>query len=143
MYNNILFKMPKFITMSLDAPSVATHLLDDTEQYLTLVGAFLRKSSLDELTQLWNILSGKMTFVGPRPALFNQYDLIELRTKHGIDVLKPGVTGLAQINGRDKLTIRQKVDLDLEYLQRKSLYFDIKIILLTLMRVIKQKDISH
>jgi len=130
--NNATFKMPKFRSMKVDTPVVATHLLADPKSVLTPVGDFLRKSSLDELPQLWCILKGEMSFVGPRPALFNQNDLIALRTERGVHVLVPGLTGWAQINGRDELHIPQKVDLDVEYLRHQSLWLDIKIIWLTL-----------
>ena len=130
--SNVVFKMPKFRSMKVDAPVVATHLLADPKSVLTPVGDFLRKSSLDELPQLWCILKGDMSFVGPRPALFNQDDLISLRTKKGVHELMPGLTGWAQINGRDELPIPQKVDLDVEYLHHQSLWLDIKIIWLTL-----------
>lgn len=140
---NRIFKMPKFRTMRVDTPAVATHLLGDAQSYLTPVGGFLRKSSLDELPQLWSILKGDMSFVGPRPALFNQNDLIALRTEHGIHNLTPGLTGWAQINGRDELPISLKVKLDVEYLQKKSFVFDFTIILKTFYRVIFQEGISH
>ena len=140
---NILFLMPKFRTMHVGTPAVATHLLKEPETYLTSIGAFLRKSSLDELPQLWCILAGDMSFVGPRPALFNQDDLIALRTEHGVHVLRPGLTGWAQINGRDELPISRKVELDIEYLQRKSLIFDIQILFLTFFRVIRRDNVSH
>jgi O-antigen biosynthesis protein WbqP len=122
--NNKIFSMPKFRTMRIGTPEVATHLLDDPSSYLSPIGQFLRKNSLDELPQLWSIWNGDMSFVGPRPALFNQYDLIELRSKFGIDKLLPGLTGWAQINGRDDLAIPDKVNLDFEYLQKQSLFFD-------------------
>lgn len=141
--NNILFKMPKFRSMRVGTPAVATHLLAKPEDYLTPIGSFLRKSSLDELPQLWNILKGDMSFVGPRPALFNQQDLIELRTTAGVSVLLPGLTGWAQINGRDELPIPAKVALDVEYLRRKSMGFDIFIIFMTAMKVIRRDGIVH
>ena len=141
--SNRIFKMPKFRSMRVGTPAVATHLLTNPDVYLTPIGAFLRKSSLDELPQLWSILVGDMSFVGPRPALFNQHDLIELRTRHGVDQLKPGLTGWAQINGRDELPIPQKVALDVEYLQRQSFAFDLRIILLTALKVIRRDGISH
>jgi O-antigen biosynthesis protein WbqP len=141
--NNQLFKMPKFRSMLIGTPAVATHLLSNPDSYLTPVGSFLRKSSLDELPQLWSILRGDMSFVGPRPALFNQHDLIELRTRHGVHTLLPGLTGWAQINGRDELPIPQKVALDIEYSHQKSLFFDIKIILLTALKVLKRDNVSH
>jgi len=141
--HNRLFKMPKFRSMRVGTPAVATHLLENPGAYLTPVGSFLRKSSLDELPQLWNILKGDMSFVGPRPALFNQQDLIELRTKAGVHTLMPGLTGWAQINGRDELPIPQKVALDVEYLHRRSMIFDIYIIFMTAMKVIRRDGIVH
>lgn len=141
--HNRIFKMPKFRSMRVGTPAVATHLLSDPEAWLTPVGSFLRKSSLDELPQLWNILCGDMSFVGPRPALFNQHDLVALRTQYGVNELVPGLTGWAQINGRDELPIDQKVALDVEYLQRQSFYFDIKIIFLTAFKVIGRESVSH
>ena len=140
---NQIFKMPKFRTMRVDTPAVATHLMSDPRIYLTPIGAFLRKSSLDELPQLWSILVGDMSFVGPRPALFNQDDLIALRTEHGVEVLTPGLTGWAQINGRDELPIPQKVAYDVEYLQRRSFRFDLKILWLTLVKVLRREGVSH
>jgi O-antigen biosynthesis protein WbqP len=140
---NIIFKMPKFRTMCLGTPVVATHLLSDSAQYLTPVGSFLRKSSLDELPQLWSILVGDMSFVGPRPALFNQDDLITFRTHYGIDKLVPGLTGWAQVSGRDELSIPVKVQYDLEYLQKQSFWFDIKILGLTFLKVVRRVGISH
>lgn len=141
-YNRI-FRMPKFRTMKTDTPAVATHLLSEPEMYLIPMGSFLRKSSLDELPQLWSILKGDMSFVGPRPALFNQNDLIELRTKAGIDKLTPGLTGWAQINGRDELPIPEKVKLDMEYLYRQSFWFDMKILWLTFLKVLRHDGVSH
>ncbi len=141
--NNRIFKMPKFRSMRVGTPAVATHLLSDPRSHLTPVGGFLRKSSLDELPQLWSIVRGDMSFVGPRPALYNQDDLIALRTQKNVHTLLPGLTGWAQINGRDELPIPQKVALDREYLMRRSLAFDIKIIFLTAMRVIMRSDVSH
>ena len=141
-HNNI-FRMPKFRSMKVDTPAVATHLLEDPKSVLTPIGDFLRKSSLDELPQLWSILVGDMSFVGPRPALFNQDDLIALRTDKGVDKLVPGLTGWAQVNGRDELPIPQKVDLDVEYLQRQSFFFDIYILWLTFVKVIKRDGVSH
>ncbi len=141
--NNQIFKMPKFRSMQVDTPAVATHLLENPDTYLTPIGSFLRKSSLDELPQLWNILKGDMSFVGPRPALFNQQDLIELRTKAGVHILMPGLTGWAQINGRDELPIPQKVALDTEYLHRRSIAFDSYIIFMTAMKVIRRDGIVH
>ncbi|PIG28981.1 O-antigen biosynthesis protein WbqP [Janthinobacterium sp. 35] len=140
---NRIFKMPKFRTMRIGTPAVATHLLQNPAQFLTPVGSFLRKSSLDELPQLWSILVNDMSFVGPRPALFNQDDLIALRTEHGVDRLLPGLTGWAQINGRDDLPIPQKVQLDLAYLKQQSLALDIKIIFLTFLKVIKRDGVTH
>jgi O-antigen biosynthesis protein WbqP len=141
--HNQLFKMPKFRSMKIDTPAVATHLLDNPDSYLTPVGSFLRKSSLDELPQLWSIIMGDMSFVGPRPALFNQHDLIKLRTDAGVHLLPPGLTGWAQINGRDELPIPQKVALDIEYLHQKSFIFDLKIILLTAFKVLRRDNVSH
>jgi O-antigen biosynthesis protein WbqP len=141
--NNTIFKMPKFRSMRVGTPAVATHLLSNPDAYLTPIGSFLRKSSLDELPQLWSILVGDMSFVGPRPALFNQHDLVELRTKAGVHELVPGLTGWAQINGRDELPIPEKVALDVEYLHRKSLFFDIKIIILTAWKVVKRDNVMH
>lgn len=126
--HNVIFRMPKFRSMRLGTPAVATHLLDNPQAYLTPIGSFLRKSSLDELPQLWSILVGDMSFVGPRPALFNQHDLVALRTERGVHALVPGLTGWAQVNGRDELPIPQKVALDVEYLQRRSLGFDLRIL---------------
>lgn len=142
-YRNKIFKMPKFRTMRTDTPAVATHLLPDPKKFLTPVGSFLRKSSLDELPQLWSILVGDMSFVGPRPALFNQEDLIQLRTECGVEQLLPGLTGWAQINGRDELPIPEKVKLDVEYLQRRSILLDMKIIFLTFLKVIRRDGITH
>lgn len=141
--HNRIFRMPKFRSMRVDTPAVATHLLGDAATYLTPVGSFLRKSSLDELPQLWSILKGDMSFVGPRPALFNQDDLISLRTQYGVHEILPGLTGWAQINGRDELPVPQKVQLDVEYLQRRSFWFDLKIIFLTVARVIRREGIIH
>lgn len=141
--NNRVFKMPKFRSMRTDTPIVATHLLQNPNQWLTPIGSFLRKSSLDELPQLWCILNGNMSFVGPRPALFNQDDLIALRTKLGVHELVPGLTGWAQINGRDDLPILQKAQLDAQYLQRRSLLFDIKILLTTVLKVLTRRGVSH
>jgi O-antigen biosynthesis protein WbqP len=141
--NNQIFKMPKFRSMNVDTPAVATHLLTDPESVLTPIGNFLRKSSLDELPQLWSILKGDMGFVGPRPALFNQNDLIILRSEHGVDKLTPGLTGWAQVNGRDELPISKKVALDVEYLKCQSLWFDIKILWLTFLKVLQRDGVSH
>lgn len=141
--HNAIFRMPKFRSMKTGTPAVATHLLADADSYLTPVGSFLRRSSLDELPQLWSIIKGDMSFVGPRPALFNQYDLIELRTFHGIDDLLPGLTGWAQVNGRDELPIEQKVALEIEYLHNISLWLDIKIIAMTFLKVVKRDNVLH
>lgn len=140
---NKIFKMPKFRSMRVGTPAVATHLLADAKSHLTPIGSFLRKSSLDELPQLWSILVGDMSFVGPRPALFNQHDLIALRTQHGVHELVPGLTGWAQVNGRDELPIPDKVKLDVEYLQRQSLWFDIQILWLTFVKVLRRDGVSH
>ena len=141
--HNRIFKMPKFRSMRIGTPAVATHLLSSPEAYLTPIGSFLRKSSLDELPQLWCIWNGDMSFVGPRPALFNQDDLIALRTANGVHELVPGLTGWAQVNGRDELPIPEKVKLDLEYLQRKSTLFDIRILWLTFVKVLRRDGVSH
>jgi O-antigen biosynthesis protein WbqP len=141
--NNHIFKMPKFRSMKIDAPAVATHLLKNPDQWLTPIGSFLRRSSLDELPQLWCILRGDMSIVGPRPALFNQQDLIGLRTAYGVHELVPGLTGWAQINGRDELPIPEKVDLDVEYLNQCSLWLDFKIICLTISKVLMRDSVSH
>jgi len=141
-YNKI-FKMPKFRSMRIDTPAVATHLLSDPKQFMTPVGSFLRKSSLDELPQLWSIIKGDMSFVGPRPALFNQDDLIALRTQYGVDKLVPGLTGWAQVNGRDELPIPDKVKLDVEYMHQQSFWFDIKIIFLTFLKVLRRDGVQH
>ena len=140
---NAIFKMPKFRSMKVDTPAVATHLLKDPKSVLTPIGDFLRKSSLDELPQLWCILKGDMGFVGPRPALFNQDDLISLRSEKGVHKLVPGLTGWAQVNGRDELPIPQKVGLDVEYLKRRSFLFDIYILWLTFLKVLKRDGVSH
>ena len=140
---NKIFKMPKFRSMRVGTPAVATHLLADAKSHLTPIGSFLRKSSLDELPQLWSILVGDMSFVGPRPALFNQHDLIALRTQHGVHELVPGLTGWAQVNGRDELPIPDKVKLDVEYLQRQSLWFDIQILWLTFVKVLRRDGVAH
>lgn len=141
--DNIIFRMPKFRTMRTNTPAVPTHLLTDPNQYLTPIGKFLRKSSVDELPQLISILKGDMSFVGPRPALFNQYDLIELRTQKGIHTLTPGLTGWAQINGRDELPISVKVKFDAHYLTHRSFLFDLKIILLTALKVVRREGVTH
>jgi len=140
---NKIFRMPKFRTMRVDTPVVATHLLQDPKAYLTPIGHFLRKTSLDELPQLWSILIGDMSFVGPRPALFNQDDLIALRTQNGVDQIAPGLTGWAQINGRDELPIPEKVKFDTEYLHRQSFLLDLKIIFLTAIKVVKRDGVAH
>jgi len=140
---NAIFRMPKFRSMRLGTPAVATHLLSDPGAYLTPIGSFMRKSSLDELPQLWNIVVGDMSFVGPRPALFNQHDLIALRTQSGVHELVPGLTGWAQVNGRDELPIPQKVELDVEYLRRRSFWFDIRILWLTFVKVLRRDGVSH
>lgn len=141
--NNVVFRMPKFRTMRMDTPAVATHLLPDPKSFLSPIGGFLRKSSLDELPQLWSILVGDMSFVGPRPALFNQNDLIALRTEQGVDALTPGLTGWAQVNGRDELSIPQKVAFDIQYLQRQSFAFDMRILWLTFVKVIRRDGVTH
>jgi len=141
--HNRIFRMPKFRSMRIDTPAVATHLLQNPEQWLTPIGSFLRKSSLDELPQLWSILKGDMSFVGPRPALFNQDDLIAMRTEKGVHELVPGLTGWAQVNGRDELPIPQKVQLDAEYLQRHSLLFDLQILWMTVVKVLARVGVSH
>jgi O-antigen biosynthesis protein WbqP len=140
---NEIFRMPKFRSMRVGTPAVATHLLSDPDVYLTPIGSFLRRSSLDELPQLWSILKGDMSLVGPRPALYNQGDLIELRTESGVHELVPGLTGWAQINGRDELPIPDKVKLDVEYLRHRSLIFDIRILWLTFLKVVRREGVSH
>ena len=141
--HNAIFKMPKFRSMRVGTPAVATHLLANPAIYLTPIGSFLRKTSLDELPQLWSILHGDMSFVGPRPALFNQADLIEQRTRRGVHQLVPGLTGWAQVNGRDELPIPDKVALDAEYLRRRSFLFDIKILALTAIKVSRGDNVTH
>ena len=141
--HNRIFRMPKFRSMRIGTPAVATHLLKDPDAWLTPIGAFLRKTSLDELPQLWSILVGDMSIVGPRPALFNQDDLIALRTERGVHELVPGLTGWAQVNGRDELPIPQKVELDVEYLRRRSLLFDLRILWLTVVKVLRRDGVSH
>ena len=141
--NNTIFRMPKFRTMRTDTPAVATHLLNDPDRYLTPIGNFLRKSSLDELPQLYSILKGDMSFVGPRPALFNQDDLVELRTRNGVHLLTPGLTGWAQINGRDELPIPVKVEFDTYYLRNRSMLLDIKILFRTFFKVARREGVSH
>jgi O-antigen biosynthesis protein WbqP len=140
---NRLFLMPKFRTMRIDTPQLATHLMGDANQWLTPIGGFLRRSSLDELPQLLSVLRGDMSLVGPRPALFNQDDLVSLRTAMGVEALRPGVTGWAQVNGRDELPIPQKVALDREYLERRSFWFDLKVLALTLSKVAAGRGVSH
>jgi len=141
--NNDIFKMPKFRSMLIDTPTVATHLLDNPDSYLSPIGGFLRRSSLDEIPQLFSVLKGDMSFVGPRPALFNQEDLIALRTEKGVDKLLPGITGWAQVNGRDELSIPDKVALDVEYLNRQSFWLDVKILWMTLLKVMNRDGVSH
>jgi len=141
--NNKIFKMPKFRSMFIDAPVVPTHLLINPDLYLTSIGSFLRRSSLDELPQLFSVLKGDMSFVGPRPVISNEVDLIALRIKKGVDTLLPGITGWAQVNGRDKLSTSHKVALDFEYLNRQSCWFDIKILWITFLKVIQGDDVSH
>jgi len=141
--NNKIFKMPKFRSMLTDTPAVATHLLDNPNSYLSPIGGFLRSTSLDELPQLFSVLKGDMSFVGPRPALYNQDDLIALRADKNVDKLLPGITGWAQVNGRDELSIPDKVALDLEYLNRQSLWFDMKILWMTFLKVVKRDGVSH
>jgi O-antigen biosynthesis protein WbqP len=141
--DNAVFRMPKFRTMRTDTPTVATHLLDNPDQYLTCVGSFLRRSSLDELPQLWSILKGDMSLVGPRPALFNQHLLIALRTEKKVHLIVPGLTGWAQINGRDELPIPDKVESDAYYLEHQTFWMDLRILVLTLFKVIKRENVSH
>ena len=141
--HNRLFKMPKFRSMRIDTPAVATHLLSNPEQWLTPIGSFLRRSSLDELPQLWSIFKGDMSFVGPRPALFNQDDLMALRTEKGVHTLVPGLTGWAQVNGRDQIPIPLKVELDVEYLAKQSLVFDVKILWMTALKVVTKDGVTH
>lgn len=141
--HNKIFRMPKFRTMQINTPALATHLLTNPDQYLSPIGSFLRKSSLDELPQLWSILRGDMSFVGPRPALFNQEDLITLRTSQQVHSLLPGLTGWAQVNGRDEIPIPQKVELDAYYLQHKNFSLDLRILALTFLKVIRRDDVSH
>jgi O-antigen biosynthesis protein WbqP len=141
--DNVIFHMPKFRTMRLGAPDVATHLLSDPGQWITPLGRFLRRTSLDELPQLWSVFKGDMSLVGPRPALFNQDDLVALRTASGVHRLRPGVTGWAQVNGRDELPVPQKVKLDAEYLQRRSLAFDLRILAVTARTALSGRGVSH
>jgi O-antigen biosynthesis protein WbqP len=140
---NNIFRMPKFRTMRLNTPEMATHLMKTPVTYLSPIGGFLRRTSLDELPQLWSILKGDMSFVGPRPALFNQDDLIALRTERGVDRLMPGLTGWAQVNGRDTLPITEKVVFDVEYMERQSFWFDMKILWLTVLKVVRRDGVSH
>jgi len=141
--NKNIFLMPKFRSMKVNTPQLATNLLNNSENYITTFGMFLRKTSLDELPQLWSILKGDMTFVGPRPALFNQYDLIDLRQKFGLNLLTPGLTGWAQINGRDQISLYKKVEIERFYQINQSIMLDLKILYLTFLKVIKMKDIKH
>lgn len=141
--DNHIFRMPKFRTMRIDTPQVATHLLTDPERWVTPIGRLLRKTSLDELPQLWSVLKGDMSLVGPRPALFNQDDLVALRTEAGVERLRPGVTGWAQVNGRDELPIPEKVQFDIEYLVRQSMLFDLKIIIETVKQALQSRGVSH
>ena len=141
--HNMTFKMPKLRSMRVGTPTLATHLMANPKAHLTPMGIFLRKSSLDELPQLWSILLGDMSFVGPRPALFNQHDLIEMRTQKGVHTLLPGLTGWAQVNGRDELSIPQKVEFDIEYLQHQGFWLDIKILWLTILKVVQQDRVAH
>ena len=141
--NNKVFKMPKYRTMLINAPVVATHLIKNSDELLSPIGGFLRRFSLDEFPQLFSIFKGDMSFVGPRPALFNQDDLITLRSRNGLDKILPGLTGWAQINGRDELTINEKIDLEVEYMQRKSFWFDLKILWMTFLKVINIQNVSH
>jgi O-antigen biosynthesis protein WbqP len=141
--NGLIFEMPKFRSMQMDTPTVATHLMEKPDEFLSPIGAFLRRSSLDELPQLFSILKGNMSFIGPRPALFNQQDLILLRKKNGIDGVKPGITGWAQVNGRDELSIADKVGFDVEYVNNQSLLFDLKILWMTFVKVIKRTGVTH
>jgi len=142
-YQNQIFSMPKFRSMQVGTPALATHLLADPSQYLTSIGKFLRRTSLDELPQIWSILKGDMSLVGPRPALFNQHDLIELRSQYGVQFLVPGLTGWAQINGRDGLTTSEKVKFDIEYLHHMSFFFDLKILWMTFLKVVSKEGVSH
>jgi len=140
---NVIFRMPKFRSMQVNTPQLATHLMIDPSEYLSPIGGFLRLTSLDELPQLFSILKGDMSFVGPRPALFNQDDLVALRTQEGVDKLIPGLTGWAQVNGRDDLPIPEKVALDVEYMERQSFWFDMKILWLTMLKVVSREGVSH
>ena len=140
---NVIFRMSKFRTMRLDTPAVATHLMSDPNTYLSPIGGFLRRTSLDELPQLFSILKGDMSFVGPRPALYNQDDLVDLRTEEGVNQLIPGLTGWAQVNGRDELPIPDKVRLDVEYMERQSFWFDLKILWMTFLKVVRRVGVAH
>lgn len=140
---NLIFRMPKFRSMRIDTPALATHLLETPEQWLTPIGSFLRKSSLDELPQLWSILAGHMSIVGPRPALFNQHDLISMRTERGVHALRPGLTGWAQIHGRDELPLAEKVAFDEWYLKHRSLALDLRIMVLTGVKVVRKEGVAH
>ena len=142
-FDNSIYKMPKFRSMSEETPEVATHLMLNPDKFLSPIGRFLRRTSLDELPQLFSIIKGDMSFVGPRPALFNQNDLITLRSENGLDKLLPGLTGWAQVNGRDELSIPDKVALEVEYMQKKSFWFDLKILWMTFLKVINNQGISH
>ena len=141
--SNVIFRMPKFRTMRLDTPAVATHLMSDPDAFLSPIGGFLRRTSMDELPQLFSILKGDMSFVGPRPALFNQDDLVGLRTEKGVNQLIPGLTGWAQVNGRDELPIPEKVALDVEYMEQQSFWFDLKILWMTFLKVVRRVGVSH
>tara|TARA_B110000261_G_scaffold159207_1_gene196720 strand:+ start:486 stop:1046 length:561 start_codon:yes stop_codon:yes gene_type:complete len=141
--NNCLYKMPKFRSMKIGTPELASHLILNPDRFLTPIGVFIRRFSLDELPQLFSILKGDMSFVGPRPALYNQYDLIELRTEKGVHLLLPGITGWAQVNGRDKLSVTEKVFFDEEYMNQRSFCFDLKILWLTFIKIINNNDVSH
>ena len=141
--DNVIFRMPKFRSMRVDTPAVATHLMTDPNKFITPIGGFLRRSSLDEIPQLFSVLKGDMSFIGPRPALFNQDDVIALRMEKGVDKVLPGLTGWAQVNGRDELPIPEKVTLDVEYMERQSLWFDIYILWLTVLKVLLRDDITH
>lgn len=141
--HNKIFRMPKFRSMKIDTPQVATHLLTGSQNFVTPVGAFIRKTSLDELPQVWSVLVGDMSFVGPRPALFNQDDLVALRTQYGVEKLRPGITGWAQVNGRDELAITVKVQFDAYYLQNQSFFFDLKILVMTFFKVFRAEGIQH
>jgi O-antigen biosynthesis protein WbqP len=141
--DNVIFKMPKFRSMLMETPDIASHLLDNPENYLSPIGAFLRRNSLDEIPQLYSVIKGDMSFVGPRPALYNQQDLINLRNKKGVNKLVPGITGWAQVNGRDGISIPEKVDLDEKYMNKQTFWFDLKILWMTFLKVIKKDNILH